>query len=232
MPGLNELREQVCEANRYLGRTGLVQLTWGNVSGVDRARGVFVIKPSGVPYPQLESKHMVVISLADGRVVSGDMNPSSDTPTHLALYQAFPDIGGITHTHSEFATMFAQAHREIPCLGTTHADHFHGPVPLTRQLTQAEVDGDYEANTGKVIVERFKGLTASHVPGVLVAGHGVFTWGRNASESVKNAVATETIAKMAFGSLLMNPASKPIPDYLLNRHFLRKHGPNATYGQR
>jgi L-ribulose-5-phosphate 4-epimerase len=232
MPDLEELREQVCEANRYLERSGLVRLTWGNVSGLDRSRGVFAIKPSGVPYAHLEPKHMVIVGLADGRVVEGDLNPSSDTPTHAALYRAFPDIGGITHTHSENATIFAQAGREIPCFGTTHADHFHGPVPVTRQLTQREVDAEYEANTGAVIVERFKGLTASHVPGVLVAGHGVFTWGRNASESVKNGIALETVAKMALGTLLLNPSVSPIPNYLADRHFLRKHGPGATYGQR
>lgn len=226
-----ELREQVCEANLYLDRSGLVKLTWGNVSGVDRAAGVCAIKPSGVPYQPMQAKHIVVVDIATGKVVEGDMKPSSDTPTHLALYRAFADIGGVTHTHSTHATMFAQAAREIPCLGTTHADHFNGSVPVTRQLGRNEVEADYEAATGAVIVERFRTITPAEMPAVLVVNHGPFTWGRNAAESVKNAIALETVAEMALCTLMVNPEAGPIPDYLLARHFQRKHGPKATYGQ-
>jgi L-ribulose-5-phosphate 4-epimerase len=226
-----ELREQVCEANLYLDRSGLVKLTWGNVSGVDRAKGVCAIKPSGVPYQQMRAELMVVVDIATGEVVDGNMRPSSDTDTHLALYRAFPDVGGITHTHSTHATMFAQAGLEIPCLGTTHADPFNGPVPVTRPLSRAEVEGDYVAATGAVIVERFRAIRPSEMPAVLVVNHGPFTWGRNAAESVKNAIALETVAEMALGTLLLNRNAKPIPDYLLGRHFQRKHGPKATYGQ-
>jgi L-ribulose-5-phosphate 4-epimerase len=227
----DELREQVCEANLYLDRSGLVKLTWGNVSGVDRVKGVCAIKPSGVPYQQMQAKHMVIVDVATGKVVDGDLKPSSDTPTHLALYRAFADIGGITHTHSTHATMIAQAGREIPCLGTTHADHFNGAVPMTRPLSRTEVQGDYETATGAVIVERFRTIHPSETPGVLVVNHGPFTWGRNAAESVKNAIALETVAEMACGTLILNSDAKPIPDYLLARHFQRKHGPQATYGQ-
>jgi L-ribulose-5-phosphate 4-epimerase len=227
----DELREQVCEANLYLDRSGLTKLTWGNVSGIDRALGVCAIKPSGVPYQKMQAKHMVVVDLATGKVVDGDLKPSSDTSTHLALYRAFPDIGGITHAHSAHATMFAQAGREIPCLGTTHADLFNGPVPLTRPLSRAEVEGDYVAATGAVIVERFRAIRPSEMPAVLVVNHGPFAWGRNAAESVKNAIALETVAEMAMGTLMLNRDVKPIPDYLLAKHFQRKHGPRATYGQ-
>jgi L-ribulose-5-phosphate 4-epimerase len=227
----DELREQVCEANLYLDRLGLVKLTWGNVSGVDRAAGVCVIKPSGVPYRQMQAKHMVIVDIATGKVVDGDLKPSSDTPTHLVLYRAFHDIGGVTHTHSTHATMFAQAGREIPCLGTTHADPFNGPVPITRPLLRAEVEGDYVSATGAVIVERFRSIQPSEMPAVLVVNHGPFTWGRNAAESVKNAIALEAVAEMAFGTLMLNRDAGPIPDYLLARHFQRKHGPKATYGQ-
>lgn len=227
----DELREQVCEANLFLDRSGLVKLTWGNVSGIDRGRGVCAIKASGIPYHQMQPRHMVIVDVASGKVVEGDLRPSSDTPTHLALYRAFSSIGGVTHTHSTRATAFAQAGREVPCLGTTHADHFHGAVPVTRCLTRQEVESDYEAATGAVIVERFRELNPAHVPAVLVVHHGPFTWGRNAAESVKNAIALETVAEMAMGSLLVNPATSPIPAYLLARHFQRKHGPKATYGQ-
>jgi L-ribulose-5-phosphate 4-epimerase len=227
----DELREQVCEANLYLERSGLVKLTWGNVSGIDRGRGVCVIKPSGVPYRQMQPKHMVVVDVATGEVVDGDMKPSSDTPTHLALYRAFGEIGGITHTHSTHATVFAQAGVEIPCLGTTHADHFSGPVPVTRGLSRSEVEADYEAATGAVIVERFRGMNPVHMPAVLVVNHGPFAWGRNAAESAKNAIALETVAEMALCTLVLKPDTKPIPTYLLTKHFQRKHGPKATYGQ-
>jgi L-ribulose-5-phosphate 4-epimerase len=228
---LDDLREQVCEANRYLERSGLVKLTWGNVSGVDRKAGMIVIKPSGIPYQQLKPEHLVVLSL-DGKVVEGTLNPSSDTPTHLVLYRAFPDIGGVTHTHSAWATIFAQAQREIPCFGTTHADHFHGSVPVTRMLKPEEVVKDYEANTGVVVVERFKGMDPMEVPAVLVAGHGPFTWGRNAAESVRNSIALESVAEMASATLALNPGASAIPAYLMDRHYKRKHGPGATYGQR
>jgi L-ribulose-5-phosphate 4-epimerase len=227
----DELREQVCEANLYLDRSGLVKLTWGNVSGIDRDRGVCAIKPSGVPYRQMQPKHMVVVDVATGKVVDGEMKPSSDTPTHLALYRAFGEIGGVTHTHSTHATVFAQAGAEIACMGTTHADHFNGPVPVTRRLSRSEVEADYEAATGAVIAERFSGLDPSHMPAVLVANHGPFTWGRNAAESVKNAIALETVAEMALCTLVLNPDAKPIPAYLRAKHFQRKHGPKATYGQ-
>ena len=226
-----ELREQVCEANVFLDQSGLVKLTWGNVSGVDRAKGVCAIKPSGVPYRQMQARHIVVVDIASGRIVEGDLKPSSDTPTHLALYRAFADIGGITHAHSAHATMFAQAGCEIPCLGTTHADPFNGAIPVTRPLSRAEVEGDYVAATGAAIVEVFRTIRPSEMPAVLVVNHGPFAWGRNAAESVKNAIALETIAEMAMGTLMLNRDVKPIPDYLLAKHFQRKHGPKATYGQ-
>lgn len=228
---LDELREQVCEANQFLERSGLVKLTWGNVSGIDRQAGMIVIKPSGIPYLRLKPEHMVVIDL-HGHVVEGTLNPSSDTPTHLVLYRAFADIGGVTHTHSAWATIFAQAQREIPCFGTTHADHFHGSVPVTRMLKPEEVVKDYEANTGVVVIERFNGMDAMEIPAVLVAGHGPFTWGRNAAESVRNSIALESVAEMASATLALNPNAAPIPTYLMDRHYKRKHGPGATYGQR
>ncbi len=228
---LEELREQVCEANQFLERSGLVKLTWGNVSGIDRQAGQIVIKPSGVPYQHLKPAHLVVLDL-DGRVVEGTLNPSSDTPTHLVLYRAFPDIGGVTHTHSTHATIFAQAQREIPCFGTTHADHFHGSVPVTRLLKPEEVAKDYEANTGRIIVERVLSTEAMEVPAMLVAAHGPFTWGRNAADSVRNSIALEAVAEMAASTLILNPQATSIPSHLMDRHYQRKHGPAATYGQR
>jgi L-ribulose-5-phosphate 4-epimerase len=228
---LDELKRTVCSANRALGRSGLAPLTWGNVSGMDRAMGLFAIKPSGVPYDELEPRHMVLVDL-EGQKVEGKLNPSSDTPTHAVLYHAFPAAGGIVHTHSVYATMFAQALREIPCFGTTHADVFAGAVPLTRPLTEAEVQGDYEGNTGHVIAERFKGLDAVALPGVLVAHHGPFTWGKDAAKAVEHSIALEAIAKMAFGTQLLRPGAAPVPPFLLEKHYARKHGPKAYYGQK
>jgi L-ribulose-5-phosphate 4-epimerase len=227
---LEALKTEVCAANRDLPRLRLATLTWGNVSGLDRARGLVVIKPSGVPYEGLEPAHMVVVDL-DGRVVEGDLKPSSDTPTHVLLYQYFPQVGGITHTHSRHATMFAQARREIPCLGTTHADHFHGPVPVTRPLTEAEVAADYEGHTGRVIIERFAELDPLDMPAVLLAGHAPFAWGRTATESLHNAVALEAVAEMALGTRLINPEAPQLELYVLDKHHQRKHGPAAYYGQ-
>ena len=228
---LETLKQHVYEANLDLARHGLVILTWGNVSGLYRESGLVVIKPSGVSYERMRAEDMVVVDL-QGRGVEGDLRPSSDTPTHLALYRAFPHIGGITHTHSTYATMFAQAQKEIPCLGTTHADHFYGPVPVTRTLTREEVEGDYEAETGQVIVERFAKLDAKAVPAVLVANHGPFAWGGDAGASVKNAVALEEVAKIALGVFVLNPDATAVPQYLLDKHFLRKHGADAYYGQK
>jgi len=228
---LEELKEQVCQANRDLVRYGLVTLTWGNVSGLDRERRLAVIKPSGVAYDKVQPADMVVVDL-EGQVVEGKLRPSSDTPTHVLLYRHFAGIGGITHTHSRYATMFAQARREIPCLGTTHADHFNGPVPVARPLTEPEVAGDYEANTGRVIVERFRGIDPAAMPAVLVAGHGPFTWGKDAGDSVHNAVALEAVAEMALGTLQLDPAPVKLEPYVLEKHHQRKHGPAAYYGQK
>jgi len=228
---LEDLRNWVWKANIELDRAGLVKLTWGNVSGIDRDKGLIVIKPSGIPYADLLPEQLVVLDL-DGKIVEGKLNPSSDTPTHIRLYKAFPNIGGITHSHSIYTVMFAQACREIPCLGTTHADYFNGPVPLARALTPEETAEDYEGNTGKVIIERFSGLNPMEFPGVLVAHHGPFTWGKNAMDSVKNNIILETIAQMAFGTLSINPSASQIPSHILEKHYQRKHGPNATYGQK
>lgn len=228
-----DLREAVWRANRDLVRAGLVSLSFGNASGVDRDRGVLVIKPSGVPYDALRPDDMVEVSIADGSVVGGSLRPSSDTPTHLALVRRYPAIGGVVHTHSTAATVFAQAHRPIPALGTTHADHFHGAVPVTRDLGAREIAGAYEAVTGDVIVETLEGLglAADEMPAVLVASHGPFTWGRDAAGAVEAAVALELVATMAERSLALEPALGPISDALLQRHWSRKHGPGATYGQ-
>jgi len=230
---LEDLKEQVCRANRELGRCGLATLTFGNVSGIDRARGIVAIKPSGVGYAELQPRHIVLLDL-DGKSASRparSLRPSTDAPTHLELYRAFEKIGGITHTHSPYATMFAQAGRGIPCLGTTHADHFNGEVPVTRAMTRAEVEGRYEENTGRVIVERFKKLNPAEMPAVLVAHHGPFTWGKDAAESLTNSVALELVAQAALGTLQLNGSVRPIREFLLARHFRRKHGPNAYYGQ-
>jgi L-ribulose-5-phosphate 4-epimerase len=227
------LREEVLRANLSLVSEGLVTLSFGNASGVDRGEGVFVIKPSGVPYADLRPEHLVAVSLESGEVVEGEMRPSSDTPTHLCLYRAFPDIGGVVHTHSPAAAAWAQAGLPIPAFGTTHADHFHGPVPVTRQLTRAEVDGEYEKETGAVIVETLAGLglSALEMPGILVASHGPFTWGTSATDAAHNATILETVAAIAAQTLALNPDTRPILEYLEERHFRRKHGPEAYYGQ-
>jgi L-ribulose-5-phosphate 4-epimerase len=229
---LEELKQQVCQANLDLVTEGLVLQTFGNVSGLDRQRGLVVIKPSGVPYDSLTPEHMVVVSVDTGKVVEGDLSPSSDAPTHLVLYRAFQAIGGIVHTHSLYATAWAQARREVPALGTTHADYCHGPVPCTRLLTAQEIKTDYEANTGHVIVERFGKLDPMASPGVLVACHGPFTWGQTAAYAVHNAAVLEFLARLASETLHLNPKIKSMPPALLDKHFLRKHGPGAYYGQK
>lgn len=228
---LDELRAAVCQANRDLVAHKLVILTWGNVSGITADRSRVVIKPSGVPYEQLTPAQMVVVDL-DGRVVEGTLNPSTDTPTHIHLYKSFPHIGGITHTHSLYATMFAQARREIPCLGTTHADHFYGPVPVTRALTPEEVREAYELNTGRVIVERMRSIDPVATPGVLVAGHAPFTWGPTPAKSLENAIALEAIAQMALGTLRLREDAPVLEPHILDVHHERKHGRGAYYGQR
>lgn len=230
---LLELKTQICEANQALVPSGLVRLTWGNVSGIDRDLGLWGIKPSGVDYSELTPEHIVIMDL-EGKVVEGKLRPSSDTKTHLHLYREFLEIGGITHTHSVHATMFSQAGRELPCYGTTHADHFHGPVPIVRALTQDEVDADYEHFTGVAIVERLRelGLNPLEMPAVLQRHHAPFTFGKNAMDSLNNSIALEMCAQMAMGSLTLNPAMAPIPDHILNKHHLRKHGPGAYYGQK
>lgn len=226
-----DLKEAVCEANRKLVDHGLVTLTWGNVSGRCPRRGHVAIKPSGVPYDELTPGDIVVLDV-DGDVVEGDLRPSSDTPTHLALYRAFQGIGGITHTHSRHATAFAQARREIPCLGTTHADHFDGPVPVTRVLTPEEVEASYETNTGEVIIERFAGLDPATMPAVLVAGHAPFVWGRTVEESLENAVALEAVAAMALDALALAVDAPELEEHVRRKHHERKHGEHAYYGQK
>jgi L-ribulose-5-phosphate 4-epimerase len=227
------LREQVAQANADLSSAGLVTLSFGNVSGVDREAGALVIKPSGVACDTVRPQDLVVVSLDDGRVLEGEMRPSSDTPTHLRLYQAFPAIGGVVHTHSSFASAFAQAGRDIPVLGTTHADHFRGPIPASRPMTDAEIDGAYEAETGSVIIETLRARTddALRMPAVLVRSHGPFTWGRDADDAVLHAIALEAVAAMAFRTLSIHPDATEIGEALLRRHFDRKHGPDAYYGQ-
>ena len=228
---LEALKAQVCRANLDLVAHGLITLTWGNASGIDSGRGLVAIKPSGVGYEALSPSDMVIVNL-EGEAAERGLNPSSDTPTHLEIYRAWPELGGIVHTHSSYATAFAQACRAIPCLGTTHADIFYGEVPVTRPLTHAEVVGDYEINTGRVILERFADLDPVAVPGVLVANHGPFTWGRDAAEAVRNAVALEAVARMALNTLQLNPQISPIAQYILDKHYFRKHGPDAYYGQK
>ena len=230
---LKSLREAVYEANMELPRRGLVTYTWGNVSAVDRAAGLVVIKPSGVEYEDLSPDKLVVLDL-DGRRVEGSLNPSSDTRTHLELYRAFPEIGGIVHTHSAHAVAWAQAGRDIPCFGTTHADYFYGPVPCARALSPEEVEDDYEGSTGRVIVETFRerGLNPVHVPGVICRSHGPFTWGRDAAQAVYHAAVLEEVAKMAIFTVQINPEALPAPQHVLDKHFMRKHGPNAYYGQK
>ncbi len=227
------LRARACAANRAIADAGLVILAFGNASALDRAAGVVAIKPSGVPCAGLRPDEVVVVSLADGQMIEGEGRPSSDTPTHLALYRAFPRIGGVVHTHSPQATAWAQAGRPIPCLGTTHADHFHGPVPVTRPLQAAEVAGDYEAGTGRVIVECAigGGLDPDEVPAVLVASHGPFTWGPDVEGAVENAIALEAVAGMALRTIQLAPDARAIAGGLLERHYRRKHGAAAYYGQ-
>ena len=229
---LEELKQQVCEANLDLVREGLVIQTWGNASGIDIERGLMVIKPSGVPYASMKPQHMVVVSLESGKVVDGYLKPSSDTPTHLVLYRAFPKTGGIVHTHSLHAAAWAQACRAIPAFGTTQADYWHGAVPCTRQMKPAEIKNDYEANTGRVIVETFKKLNPLEHPAVLVASHGPFCWGKDVRDAVRNAITLEFVARLAGETLHLNPETKPMPSALLDKHFLRKHGPKAYYGQK
>ena len=226
-----ELRKQVYEANMELYRNHLAPLTWGNVSQVDRSLGVMAIKPSGVPYERLSAEDITVVSLETGERVAGHLNPSSDTPTHLALYRAFPGIGGITHTQSPYATAWAQAGRPLRCLGTTHADCFYGEVPVTRYVSREEAARAYEAETGTVIVEAFAGRDPVHTPGVLVRGHGPFTWGDSALKSVHNAITLEEVARMNLLTLLLDGNVPDLPEALQSKHFERKHGPNAYYGQ-
>ncbi|MFC0227761.1 L-ribulose-5-phosphate 4-epimerase [Serratia aquatilis] len=227
---LEQLKQQVYAANMALPAHGLVTYTWGNVSGIDRKRGAVVIKPSGVPYAQLQPADMVVVDLA-GNVLEGRFRPSSDTPTHLELYRCYLQLGGIVHTHSTHATAWAQAGRAIPALGTTHADYFAGDIPCTRGLTAAEVMGDYELETGRVIVETLDENEPLHTPGVVVYQHGPFSWGRSPDEAVHNAVVLEEVAKMAWISCGINPDLRHLDAHLMEKHFSRKHGPNAYYGQ-
>jgi len=228
---LQTLKEQVCRANKQLRQYGLVTFTWGNVSGVDRESGLMVIKPSGVSYDELEPEHMVVVRLADGVRVEGKLNPSSDTDTHLELYRAFSGIGGIVHTHSRWATIYAQACRSIPPLGTTHGDYFYGAIPCTRRMTPDEIGGQYELETGRVITETFHGRNPDEIPAVLVASHGPFAWGKSPNDSVHNAVVLEELAFMAWHNEQADPKIIPMQKELLDRHYLRKHGANAYYGQ-
>lgn len=229
---LEQLKLEVYEANMELPRRNLVTYTWGNVSGIDREKGLFVIKPSGVDYDKLRPEDLVVMDLK-GNKVEGSLNPSSDTKTHVVLYNEFPEIGGIVHTHSPYAVGWAQAGRDIPAYGTTHADYFYGPVPCARTLTKEEIDEDYELNTGKVIVETFRsrGINPKYVPAVICRNHGPFTWGKNAAEAVYHSVVLEEVSKMNLFTETINPKVGPAPSYLMDKHFMRKHGPNAYYGQ-
>ena len=230
---LEKLKEQVYLANMELPKRGLVTYTWGNVSGIDREKGLFVIKPSGVGYDLLKPDDMVVMDL-QGNKVEGELNPSSDTKTHLVLYNAFPGIGGIVHTHSPYAVAWAQAGEDLPCYGTTHADYFYGSVPCARHLTQEELDEDYERNTGITIVETFRerGIDPKAVPAVLCYSHGPFTWGKDADQAVYHSVVLEECAKMGIFTRVLNPHAAPAPQRMLDKHYLRKHGPNAYYGQK
>ncbi|MCZ2075035.1 MAG: L-ribulose-5-phosphate 4-epimerase AraD [Bryobacterales bacterium] len=227
---LESLRCEVLEANLELVRRGLVLYTFGNASGISRAEGLVAVKPSGVPYEELRPEHIVVTDL-DGRIVEGKLRPSSDLATHLVIYRAFPHTGGVVHTHSRFATAWAQAGREIPCLGTTHADYFRGAIPVTEPMPACEIEQDYEHNTGIAIVRRFEALDAGERPGVLVAGHGPFAWGPTPAEAAHNAVIIEELAQTAYYSLTINPAACPLSDTQRDKHFLRKHGAQAYYGQ-
>ena len=228
---LEALKEQVWKANLALPKHGLVTFTWGNVSGIDRESGLVVIKPSGVDYETMTADDMVVLRLSDGEKVEGKWKPSSDTPTHLALYRAFENIGGIVHTHSRWATSWAQAGRGIPAYGTTHGDYFYGEIPCTRKMTPAEIGGEYELETGNVIIETFEGKSPDEIPSVLVNSHGPFAWGKDADEAVHNAVVLEELAFMAFHTEALNPKVNTMQQELLDKHYLRKHGKNAYYGQ-
>ena len=230
---LEKLRNEVYLANMELPKRGLVTYTWGNVSGIDREKGLVVIKPSGVEYEDLKPENLVVVDM-ENKIVEGNLNPSSDTKTHVELYKSFPEIGGIVHTHSPHAVGWAQAGKDIPCYGTTHADYFYGAVPCSRNLTQKEVDEDYELNTGKVIVETFKNrnLEPLAVPGIICRSHGPFTWGKNAAAAVYHAVVLEEVAKMALYTVTVKPDADEAPKYILDKHYLRKHGANAYYGQK
>lgn len=227
------MKEEILEANLQLQKVGLVIFTWGNVSGIDREKGEVTIKPSGVPYEHMKVSDLVTVDLA-GKVLEGSYNPSSDLATHLEIYRSFPDCGGVVHTHSRMATAWAQACRDLPALGTTHADYFYGPIPCTRPLSQAEIKGAYEVETGRVIIETFqeRNIDPQAVPGVLVSGHGPFTWGTDPMNAVHNTVVLEEIAQMGFVSLTLNPNVKGIDQELLDKHYLRKHGDNAYYGQK
>jgi L-ribulose-5-phosphate 4-epimerase len=224
------IRQQVLEANVELSRRGLAPFTFGNASAIDRATGVVVIKPSGVPYEAMTERDLVTVDL-DGRVVDGKRRPSSDLATHLALYRAFESIGGVVHAHSHYATVWAQAGREIPCLGTTHADHFHGAIPVVGHLSDDEVAGDYEANTGHAIVRRFQELDHRNVPAALLAGHAPFCWGPTVGDALEIMTVLEEVARLAYDTVVLNAAARPIPDGLRDKHFFRKHGPGAYYGQ-
>lgn len=227
---LESLRRQVLDANLELVARGLVLYTFGNASGIDREQGLAVIKPSGVPYESMTPEQLVVTDL-EGKIVEGDMRPSSDLPTHLALYRAFPGIGGVVHTHSHFATCWAQACRDIPCFGTTHADYFHGPIPVTDHMAPAEIESGYEWNTGEAIIRRFANLDPQSMPAVVVAGHAPFCWGPSVTEAARTAVILEEVARMAYHTVGINAGAESIPDVLRDKHFLRKHGPGAYYGQ-
>lgn len=226
-----ELREAVCQANIELQTRKLVICSWGNVSGIDRAAGIVAIKPSGVPYEELTPANMVLVDL-DGNIVEGSLKASSDVLTHLELYKEFEAVGGVCHTHSTYATMWAQSCKEIPCFGTTHADYFYGPVPVTESMTEDAIKNDYELNTGKVITKRFSGLDPMQVPAVLVANHGPFAWGKTAAEAIEIAVVVEQVAMMAWGTVSLSPKQGDIAQVLLDKHYLRKHGKNAYYGQK
>lgn len=228
---LDALKHEVLAANLELPRHGLVTFTWGNVSAIDSNRELVVIKPSGVSYDNMTADDMVVVDL-DGNVIEGSLNPSSDTPTHLALYKAYDQLGGVVHTHSSYITSWAQAGRSVPALGTTHADYFYGEIPCTRALTQTEINGDYEYETGNVIIETIADQDPMSIPGIIVYQHGPFAWGKNAMDAVHNAVVMEEVAKMAFRSITINPHLAEIDKGLLDKHYLRKHGANAYYGQR
>ena len=228
---LEQLKQEVLEANLLLPKYGLITFTWGNVSGLDREKGLMVIKPSGVEYDHMTAEDMVVVDIATGERVEGKWKPSSDTPTHLALYRAFPAMGGIVHTHSRWATTFAQAGRGIPPMGTTQGDYFYGEIPCTRKMTPEEIGGEYELETGNVIIETFKGIDPMTIPAVLVHSHGPFAWGKDAHEAVHNAVVLEEVAFMDWHAMMLEPGKGPMQQELLNKHYLRKHGPGAYYGQ-